>query len=263
MLEVVQRLLGRLRYTLVNEGLWSTMARATRYVQTSWKRRRYESMLRTRNMTAEERFTWVYENRIWNSFGSNESVSGVGSTLECTANLRTELPKLLEEYSIKTLLDAPCGDFNWMRHVLPETDVVYIGGDIVAPLVQRLQQSFSSARISFRHLDLLTDDLPPADLLLCRDCLFHLSYSDTRRFFANFLRSNIPYLLTTTHDNTDGFVNKDIPTGDFRRIDLTSAPYLLPRESLRTIVDFVPPEPSRSLQLWHRDQLTGVFPEGS
>src|SRR5689334_2969418 len=52
-----------------------------------------------------------------NSWGDPESVSGRGSTLARTEVVRRKLPILLASVGAKSLLDAPCGDFNWMQHV--------------------------------------------------------------------------------------------------------------------------------------------------
>ena len=52
-----------------------------------------------------------------NSWANSESVSGEGSNLVQTSTIRRELEKLLAELNIRALLDAPCGDFNWIRHV--------------------------------------------------------------------------------------------------------------------------------------------------
>ena len=75
--------------------------------------------------TAEQRFTWIYQNDYWQS---KESVSGTGSTLKYTENLRKELPSLFQKFGIHRVFDAPCGDFNWMSQLLREVDVSYIGG---------------------------------------------------------------------------------------------------------------------------------------
>src|SRR3712207_7875432 len=48
---------------------------------------------------------------------SHESYSGRGSELGATESLRSYLPQLFERLNIKTFLDAPCGDWNWMRQV--------------------------------------------------------------------------------------------------------------------------------------------------
>jgi hypothetical protein len=44
-------------------------------------------------------------------------------------------------FSAKTLLDAGCGDFNWMRHVNLKLDQ-YIGIDVVPELICENQRQF-------------------------------------------------------------------------------------------------------------------------
>ena len=207
--------------------------------------------------STEERFTAIYNINYWNS---DESISGRGSTLKFTENLRKELPKLLSTFSIKEIFDAPCGDFNWMKHLLPLVDVNYIGGDIVLPLIESNSKKYAASRIAFYHIDLTKDVFPQADLMICRDCLVHLSYSDTKSVLKNFVASGIPFLLTTTHKNSGGsFSNKDIPTGGYRFIDLFSAPYNFPRNPLSTIDDWSPPEPERQMCLWSREQVASAL----
>jgi hypothetical protein len=48
---------------------------------------------------------------------SADSKSGPGSSLDQTAVIRDRLPKLLAKLGIKSVLDIPCGDLNWMQHV--------------------------------------------------------------------------------------------------------------------------------------------------
>src|SRR4051794_18072852 len=66
-----------------------------------------------------------------NDWSDPESVSGTGSNLEATARLREELPALWRKYRVSRLVDAPCGDFNWMRHLVSELPGGYVGLDVV------------------------------------------------------------------------------------------------------------------------------------
>ena len=200
--------------------------------------------------SGEKVFSRIYRRNYW---GSGESASGQGSELSYTANLRRELPTLLKDYGVSRFLDAPCGDFNWMRHVVPGPGIEYIGGDIVKALVRRNRREFGAAGVSFRHMDITRDPLPAADLMMVRDCLFHLSYSDICRFLENFRRSGIELLLTTTHLPPDG-ENSDIETGDWRTIHLFAPPFCFPQEPLRRIEDWVPPHHRREMCLFTRDQ---------
>jgi hypothetical protein len=60
-------------------------------------------------------------------------------------------------------------------------------------------------------------------LVLCRDCLVHFSYSDIRRSLTNIRLSRSTYILTTTFRGRDR--NFDVPTGDWRAINLEKAPF--------------------------------------
>lgn len=170
----------------------------------------------------EERFDKIYSLKYWSDV---ESRSGTGSSLRSTENIRIHLPKIIERFNIKRLFDAPCGDFYWMSQVLKNIDVDYIGSDIVEDLIVS-NRKHEKNNIKFFKLDIRIDKLPVSDLMLCRDCLFHFSYEDIFKFLDNFLISDIKYILLTSHLNTENkFENKNIVTGDFRKIDFFSKPF--------------------------------------
>jgi len=182
-----------------------------------------------------------------------ESVSGVGSTLRYTENLRNQLPILLKEFSIKTIFDAPCGDMNWMNVFLKENkNINYIGGDIVESLVVDNQQ-YANDRIKIINADISSTPFPEADLWLCRDCWFHLPDEFIFKSIDNFLKSNIKFILTTTHINT-GFQNTNLKTVDFKLIDLFSDPYNFPEPIFR-ITDYYGKKHPREMVLFSREQL--------
>lgn len=180
-----------------------------------------------------------------------ESVSGHGSSLALTSVIRRRLPPLLRKLEVETILDAPCGDFNWMRHVALPEGVRYVGGDIVEEIVAGNEARHADARRSFRRIDIVQDPLPLADLWLCRHVLFHLSNADILSLLRNFARSEIRYILTDTIFLRNG---GDIRSGGFRTVNLTEPPFGLPRPLLR-IPDFTPPHPPNHLCLWSREQV--------
>ena len=200
----------------------------------------------------EDRFTKIYKGRYWTC---EESVSGPGSTFEYTAYLRSKLPELFKKFSIKTIFDAPCGDFNWMRYVLKENNLNYIGGDIVTPLIELNNLNYKNSATKFIHIDLILEKFPESDLMICRDFLLHLSFHDTKLVLENYINSNIPYLLTSTHINTVNFQNKDITTGDSRLIDLFASPYYFPEDVYFRISDWKAPYPKREMCLWTKQQI--------
>lgn len=175
-------------------------------------------------------FTRIYERGRWNSGGTP---SGAGSTMEQTARIRAQLPELLERHGIRSMVDVPCGDFNWIGTLDYRFDR-YVGGDIVESLVERNRQRHSAPEREFQRLDIITDSLPRADVVLCRDCWVHLSTPQIQRAIRNVARSDCTYLLTTTY--TEVKRNADIATGNWRPINLREAPFSFP-EPLEVIPD--------------------------
>lgn len=154
--------------------------------------------------------------------GLPESLCGAGSTLAETEALRADLPRLLRQFDVKRLLDAPCGDFNWMADV-DLSGITYIGGDCNE---DNLAAACKRADRDFRPMDIVRDDLPPADAMLCRDFHQHLPNRMVFSALRNYIASGIPWLIATTHDNE---VNDDIPrAGLFRRLNLQAEPFRLP-----------------------------------
>ena len=165
-----------------------------------------------------------------NLWGADGSVSGLGSELDSTARLRVQLPTLLRELRVRTLLDVPCGDFHWLSRVdLPVEH--YIGADIVEEVVRSNRDKYGR---EFVRLDLCVDALPKVDLVLCRDCLVHLSNANIRRAVAN-LKASGPEWLLTTHF-LECAKNADIEDGDWRMINFELAPFGWPAP-IRVLVE--------------------------
>src|SRR5687768_15236495 len=164
---------------------------------------RFRSSSRSQRAT----FTAIFSANAW---GAAESVSGPGSTQARGADFQHELIALLDHWDVRSIVDAPCGDFNWMRHVLAHRDLSYIGIDIVAELIARNVSVHGSANRRFLCSDMTRADLPRADLIICRDGLVHLSFTDARAAIRNFRRTGSRYLLTTTFVGRSG--NTDAPT---------------------------------------------------
>ncbi len=168
-------------------------------------------------------FDRIYEENTW---GNTESRSGDGSDISGTARMRNSLATLLKDLKIKSILDLPAGDFNWMRLMNLE-GIDYIGGDVVARIAEQNQVSYGCENIQFQQLDACKDPLPRVDLILCRDMLVHLSFADCWSALSNFRNSGSTYLLTTTFTARDP--NRDITTGQWRPLNLQRPPFMFPR----------------------------------
>jgi SAM-dependent methyltransferase len=172
-----------------------------------------------------------------------ESRSGVGSEISATSCIRYLLAELLPKYAIKSILDAGCGDFYWARR-MDWSAIRYTGVDIVSDIITDNQQKFSSPTVTFLCADITQDDLPTADAILCRDCLFHFSSGDVIDAIKNFKRTGARYLITSTFQGL--MANRAISTGDFHPINLQLAPY-----SFSAPLEFIPDAPlAKSLGFW-------------
>lgn len=167
-------------------------------------------------------FRLAYRENLWRG---NETPSGAGSSLAQTAVVAEALPGLCRRNGVGSLLDVPCGSFNWMAGV-DLHGVRYTGGDIVPEIIAEATRLHGTTGRRFLVLDLTRSPLPAADLLLCRDCLVHLSYADIAKAVANIRSSEIEYLLTTTFTKESRFT--DIVTGDWRPINLEAPPFSFP-----------------------------------
>tara|TARA_B100001964_G_C14179170_1_gene575340 strand:+ start:648 stop:1298 length:651 start_codon:yes stop_codon:yes gene_type:complete len=183
-------------------------------------------------------FTSIWKNNYW---GDAESLSGPGSTIEYTEEIRIKLPTMLLEKDIISIFDAPCGDFNWMRYIVKENSVEYLGGDIVDELIQENKKKYASKHIKFRKFDLTSDTFPEADVWLARAVFYHLSNREIYQALEQFVSSNIKYLLTTNHITDASHVNRDIKTGDWRLLNLCLPPFNFSKEPLWEINDYIEP----------------------
>jgi len=205
--------------------------------------------------TRREKFTEVFQKNVWKG---SESVSGTGSDLTQTARLREVLPALMLELGASSIVDAPCGDMHWMKDVDWEgLGVSYCGVDIVAELVEGLRGRFPGRR--FECLDMVTDVLPAAEVVFCRDCLVHLPIEEVKMVVRNVVKSGAVWLVTTTFPASGA--NTEVRWSGWRPLNLEAAPFLFPNAT-KLIVEGCTEEGGRyadkSLGVWRVGDLRGV-----
>lgn len=144
----------------------------------------------------QETFRTIYFLNVW---GDAESVSGPGSSMKQTVRIREWLPETLKKLGIHVLLDASCGDFNWLKATDLNCIEEYIGVDIVPELIVENIKKYANSRTLFMHKDITKDPLTKADAIICRDCLTHLSFADIFAALKNFKKSGARYLITSTY----------------------------------------------------------------
>jgi hypothetical protein len=199
-------------------------------------------------------FERIHRGQAW---GSDESASGIGSTRERAAAFIPELIQVLRECDTRLLMDAPCGDCNWIAPVADSVER-YVGVDVVPTLIDANNARHAAPNRTFLLADLTRDLLPEADVILCRDCLVHFSFADARRAIVRLRESGSRYLLTTTFigDRT----NLDIRTGGWRPLNLQRAPFHFPAP-LRLIDEHCTHSGGggrdKRLALWRLEDLPG------
>ncbi len=179
------------------------------------------------------------------------SISGPGSSLMNTERLRLELPTVFRSFGIKRIVDAPCGDLNWMRHLGYEFDC-FIGVDIVRDVIERLRAEFPSEKFHFQNGNICEDILPRADAIFCRDCFGHLSFANIVEATRLFKKSEAKFIMTTTFP--DG-KNYDVPSGGWRQINLQDEPFLWP-SPMRLIRENTPDCEDQ----WTKGKSLGIWP---
>ncbi|MBF0168419.1 MAG: methyltransferase domain-containing protein [Alphaproteobacteria bacterium] len=164
---------------------------------------------------------------IWqaNAAQNIETHSGPASTLKQTRPLRQALPQLFKRLGVRTLLDAGCGDANWIGDVAEGLDL-YIGLDLVEEQLTGCRRFHAHhPRMLFRAGDITRDPLPRADMILCRDVLTLLPEADILKALELFRNSGASYLAAT---HFSGSLEPEGALGVYRQIDLQAAPFNLP-----------------------------------
>lgn len=211
----------------------------------------------------------AFETKTWAQEDKDKPRSGPGSTLRRTKRLRRALPGLLKDYDVKTFLDAPCGDWNWMSAVNLD-GVKYIGGDISKELIAEVKAEHGGEGRKFMHLDLASSKLPKCDMIMVRECLIHLTDEVRWEVIANIHKAKIPHLLLTVD-----LVDENIPlteNGQHANFNPMIAPFNFPdpvhhvpessdQVSLYdlTAADVGPWKRRRVMGLWSHAQLGEVL----
>jgi SAM-dependent methyltransferase len=170
----------------------------------------------------ERVFSGLFSGRGW---GTAETRSGPGSTLGATQAMRKSLSRLFERLRIRSLLDAGCGDLNWIASCLEGLDL-YLGIDVSQAVIDyNVQLHARRPRVFFNVGDAVCDVLPQVDAVLCRHVLTHLPSADIHAALASIRRSGARYLLATSHP---GASNTDVAPGGWRPLDLCAVPFSLP-----------------------------------
>jgi hypothetical protein len=196
--------------------------------------------------TAEARFKQIHKTNYW---ANSESLSGEGSTLEATRKVREAIVDFIQKHAVGSMLDIPCGDFNWMKQV--ELNIPYTGGDIVDDLILLNQKEHVTDQRSFQVIDLTKGPLPRRELVFSRDCLNHLSFQDIEKAIKNICSSGAHYLAVTQFPAQT--INRDQGSGfTYRELNYHLAPFNWPEPLVQYDEQY---HPGKHLCFWKISDL--------
>lgn len=180
----------------------------------------------------KDHFEQIYRSNVWKE---NETRSGSGSTAANTLELSQQLRGFIQSNKITPMLDAPCGDCNWIA--LNEFfNLRYLGIDIVRDLISSNVSKFESPQVKFETRD-LSKSWPASffELVLMRDLLVHLTFQDSFRILSNFCRSESTFIAVTSFSRVTENVNIRYPhksetenTLSWRPLNMRIAPFNFP-----------------------------------
>lgn len=175
--------------------------------------------------SSEEIFSHIYEKKKW-GVNEDKGCSGGGSSIKATVEYRQFLECLLMMSGIQSVVDAGCGEWEFSKKI-DWTGIDYCGYDVVRAIIEKNQKNYGNEHIRFMHADILSTDLPPADLLICKDLLQHWTNADVSAFSAQFPKYKYCLITNDVDKETKSSRNSDIQRGESRTIDLTQPPFNL------------------------------------
>lgn len=178
-------------------------------------------------------FDQIYSTSYWGNG------SGGGSSPDATLPYKNFLENFIRSKGVKSIVDLGCGDWQFSRFV-DFSGATYRGFDVAKSVINENRKKYSSENVEFSLMDDYCS-LPPADLLLCKDVLQHLSNEEVVKVLnvlPNFKFSLITndisnmsmlgnLLWTAKQSFSVPLINRDIKIGDYRLLDPTLKPFCL------------------------------------
>ena len=187
---------------------------------------------RPRSMKNEQRFSEVYQRKLWATHGV---LSGDGSRVSTTRPVAAWLTQQAAD-GMRDVLDLGCGDLEWMAGIPAITDrtMRYRGVDVVPSLVahhKRVYPWFTGAAMDLEAMPRIA-----ADVVLCKDVLFHLCNGAAEQILTHIEHGTWRRLLITTQPGASNSRRRGMSGGKMAPLDveamgiLTGTPtHYLPR----------------------------------
>jgi SAM-dependent methyltransferase len=165
--------------------------------------------------TATQTFSAIYENKVW---GGGSGASGP----DLTRPYMRMLADFVHNNAVTSVVDVGCGDWQFSTE-MDWSGIRYHGFDVVESVVEANKASFASDTISFQTMCSI-NDLPRADLVVCKDVLQHLPNQDVNEYL-DYFSSCYKYAIVTNDIFPDAYTNADIRHGAGRALRLDQAPF--------------------------------------
>ncbi len=181
--------------------------------------------------------------------GQHDTRSGLASTAKQTRELRRSLPVLLDQFQVRSLLDAGCGDSDLIVSIADGLDL-YIGVDLLEEVIRcNIERLAYRPMMTFCVADIARDKLPRCDAVLCREVLEYCTQSEQALILRNIARSGAKFLIAP-FSATAG--NSGDPAKVSPSLDLTADPHRLPMPEA-----VVADSAGKSLGLWSIGSWSG------
>jgi SAM-dependent methyltransferase len=186
-----------------------------------------------------EAFRSIYRNNTW---AMGQSKSGPGSDPGPTRSYRRFLKRFLRQREVRSVVDLGCGDWTSTR-LIDWSDIDYLGLDVVPEVIQGNCRQYGRPGVRFDVADLAgEDELPPADLAICKEVLQHLPNADVLRVLGKLGSFKMALLVNDRQGSYectwrnlwrgrpfDG-TNGDVEPGGYRPLQLLEDPFNLNAE---------------------------------
>lgn len=176
----------------------------------------------------EDRFEKIYREKLWGTNEKGEGFSGGGSIFAFSKPYYNYLVKFLREHQITSVVDLGCGDWTFSKHI-DWTGIDYKGFDVVGSVIEKNKQKYSSETIQFFAGNFLEEEIPSADLLICKHVLQHMPNRDIFKFIALLPKFKHCLILDAMpkkgSENIEHPITDVFPYWDDRGTDLTMPPF--------------------------------------
>lgn len=171
--------------------------------------------------------------------------SGSGAGSELGSNTETSLNILKDvimRNGVRSVLDAPCGDANWIldSYVTDALLSLYVGLDVVGPVIENNNRRYAHHdNKKFLVWDAIECGMPkffnattgteqPFDLVHVRDVIQHVTLHRGVKYFCGIFASGAKLLVTTTYPGTSE--NTNIEEGSWYPNNLALEPFSFPTD---------------------------------